>query len=141
MSQFIQPRFSRVAAAIGDPTRSLMLSRLLDGRYYTAKDLANHAGVTASTASQHLKVLVDERLAQVRAQGWHRYFMLADGNVATSAHALEALLRVADGSLPETRRRQAPAMRVAYAMHEVATDILQGNLGSVCAEPSFNQGG
>jgi len=108
MSAVVQPRFSRVAAAIGDPTRALMLSRLLDGRFYTAKDLALHAGVTASTASQHLKVLVDERLARVRAQGRHRYFMLADANVA---HALEALLRVADGALPETTRWRAPAMR------------------------------
>jgi DNA-binding transcriptional ArsR family regulator len=104
----MQPRFARVAAAIGDPTRALMLSRLLDGRYYTATDLAEHAGIAASTASQHLKLLVDERLARVRAQGRHRYFMLADANVA---HALEALLRVADGALPETTRWQAPAMR------------------------------
>ncbi len=108
MTPIVQPRFSRIAAAIGDPTRALMLSRLLDGRFYTAKDLAIHAGVTPSTASQHLKLLVDERLARVRAQGRHRYFMLADGNVA---HALEALLRVADGVLPETIRWQAPAMR------------------------------
>lgn len=104
----MQPRFARVAAVIGDPTRALMLSRLLDGRYYTATDLAEHAGIAASTASQHLKLLVDERLARVRAQGRHRYFMLADANVA---HALEALLRVADGALPETTRWQAPAMR------------------------------
>ena len=103
-----QPRFARVAAAIGDPTRALMLSRLLDGRFYTATDLARHAGVSAPTASQHLKLLVEEGLARVRAQGRHRYYMLADGNVA---HALEALLRVADGALPETTRWQAPAMR------------------------------
>lgn len=103
-----QPRFARVAAAIGDPTRALMLSRLLDGRFYTATDLAGHAGVSAPTASQHLKLLVDEGLARVRAQGRHRYYMLADGNVA---HALEALLRVADGALPETVRWQTPAMR------------------------------
>jgi DNA-binding transcriptional ArsR family regulator len=103
-----QPRFARVAAAIGDPTRALMLSRLLDGRFYTATDLAQHAGVSAPTASQHLKLLVEEGLARVRAQGRHRYFMLADGNVA---HALEALLRVADGALPESVRWQAPAMR------------------------------
>ncbi|GGC60796.1 ArsR/SmtB family transcription factor [Undibacterium terreum] len=108
MKQVIQPRFSRVAAAIGDATRAQMLSRLLDGRFYTAKELALCAGVTAPTASQHLKVLVDERLARVRTQGRHRYFMLADGNVA---HALEALLRVADGALPETSRWHAPAMR------------------------------
>jgi DNA-binding transcriptional ArsR family regulator len=103
-----EPRFARVAAAIGDPTRALMLSKLLDGRYYTATDLAQHAGIAASTASQHLKLLVDEGLARVRTQGRHRYFMLADANVA---HALEALLRVADGTLPEATRWQAPAMR------------------------------
>jgi DNA-binding transcriptional ArsR family regulator len=108
MSMAAQPRFARVAAVIGDPTRALMLSRLLDGRYYTATDLAEHAGIGASTASGHLKLLVDERLARVRAQGRHRYFMLADANVA---HALEALLRVADGNLPESTRWQAPAMR------------------------------
>ncbi|SHM30260.1 DNA-binding transcriptional regulator, ArsR family [Duganella sacchari] len=108
MNTTAQPRFARVAAAIGDPTRALMLSRLLDGRFYTATDLAQHAGVSAPTASQHLKLLVEEGLARVRAQGRHRYYMLADGNVA---HALEALLRVADGSLPETTRWQAPAMR------------------------------
>lgn len=104
----VQPRFGRAAAAIGDPTRSLMLARLLDGRLYTATELADCAGVAASTASQHLKVLIEERLIRVRAQGRHRYFTLADGNVA---HALEALLRVADTALPETTRWQASSMR------------------------------
>ena len=85
-----------------------MLARLLDGRHYTAKELADHGGVTAATASQHLRLLVDEHLVRVRAQGRHRYFTLADGNVA---QALEALLRVADGPLPESTRWQAPAMR------------------------------
>lgn len=85
-----------------------MLSRLLDGRFYTATELSQHAGVSAPTASQHLKLLLDESLVRVRAQGRHRYYMLADGNVA---HALEALLRVADGALPESTRWQAPAMR------------------------------
>jgi len=103
-----QPRFARIAAAIGDPTRALMLSRLLDGRFYTATELAQHAGVAAPTASQHLRLLVDEGLARARAQGRHRYYMLADGNVA---HALEALLRVADGALPESTRWKAPSMR------------------------------
>lgn len=119
------PRFARVAAAIGDPTRALMLSRLLDGRYYTATDLAAHAGVSAPTASQHLKLLVDEGLARVRAQGRHRYFMLADGNVA---QALEALLRVADGALPETTRWQAPAMR-ALRHARTCYGHLAGELG------------
>jgi DNA-binding transcriptional ArsR family regulator len=104
----IEPRFARIAAAIGDHTRARMLARLLDGRAYTATELASHAGVAAPTASQHLKLLLDEGLARVRAQGRHRYFTLADADVA---HALEALLRVADSAPPESARWQADAMQ------------------------------
>lgn len=103
-----EPRFTRVAAAIGEASRATMLSRLLDGRHYTGRELAGHAGVSAATASGHLKLLVDERLVRVRAQGRHRYYTLADSNVA---HALEALLRVADAPAPESTRWRSPAMR------------------------------
>src|SRR3954470_24969709 len=82
-----QPRLAHVAAAIGDPARAAMLSRLLDGRYHTAAELARQADVAASTASQHLKILLQAQLVRVRPQGRHRYFMLADGDIA---HALEA---------------------------------------------------
>lgn len=107
-----EPRLARVAAAIADPTRARVLARLLDGRLHTAGELATHAGVGAATMSAHLKLLVDEGLARVRPQGRHRYFGLADGDVA---HALETLLRVADGRDAEpaadVRRWQRPEMR------------------------------
>jgi DNA-binding transcriptional ArsR family regulator len=108
-----EPRLARVAAAIADPTRARTLARLLNGRLHTAGELATHAGVTAATMSAHLKRLVDEGLARVRPQGRHRYFGLADGDVA---HALEALLRVADGRdaigpAADLRRWQRPEMR------------------------------
>ncbi|MFG6414516.1 ArsR/SmtB family transcription factor [Roseateles sp. DC23W] len=107
-----EPRLARVAAAIADPTRARVLARLLDGRLHTAGELAMHAGVAAPTMSAHLKLLVDEGLARVRPQGRHRYFGLADGDVA---HALEALLRVAHGRDAEpaadVRRWQKPEMR------------------------------
>lgn len=136
MSAPVQPRFARVAAAIGEPTRALMLSRLLDGRCYTATELAEHAGVAASTASQHLKILLDEGLTQVRAQGRHRYFMLADADVA---HALEALLRVADGALPETTRWHAPAMR-SLRHARSCYGHLAGELGVQLCETFVAQG-
>lgn len=107
-----EPRLARIAAAIADPTRARVLARLLDGRLHTAGELATHAGVGAATMSAHLKLLVDEGLARVRPQGRHRYFGLADGDVA---HALEALLRVADGRdadpAADLKRWQKPAMR------------------------------
>lgn len=109
-----EPRLARIAAAIADPTRARTLARLLDGRLHTAGELAAHAGVGAATMSAHLKLLVDEGLAIVRPQGRHRYFGLADGDVA---HALEALLRVADrrdghdGPAADLKRWQRPRMR------------------------------
>lgn len=106
-----EPRLARIAAAIADPTRARVLARLLDGRLHTAGELATHSGVGAATMSAHLKLLVDEGLARVRPQGRHRYFGLADGDVA---HALEALLRVADGRdagpAADVRRWQKPQM-------------------------------
>jgi DNA-binding transcriptional ArsR family regulator len=109
-----EPRLARVAAAIADPTRARTLARLLDGRLHTAGELAAHAGVGAATMSAHLKLLVDEGLARVRPQGRHRYFGLADGDVA---HALEALLRLADRRdgddepAADLKRWQRPEMR------------------------------
>lgn len=109
MDSAAQPRIARVAAAIGDATRARMLTRLLDGCHHTAKELADHAGIAASTASGHLRLLLDEQLVRARSQGRHRYFALADGNVA---QALEALLRVADGAAAPASptRWRSPAM-------------------------------
>lgn len=107
-----EPRLARVAAAIADPTRARMLARLMDGRMHTAGELAAAAGVGAATMSAHLKLLLDEGLTRLRVQGRHRYYGLADGNVA---HALEALMQLAAGreaSEPAALRRwHQPAMR------------------------------
>lgn len=89
----VEPRFARIAAAIGDPTRARMLSALLGGVSLPAGEIARAAGVNASTASEHLALLVDEGLVAVRAQGRHRYFSVSDADVA---HALEALSLVAE---------------------------------------------
>lgn len=120
-----QPRLAHVAAAIAEPARAAMLGRLLDGRYHTAGELAAHAGIAASTASQHLKILADAQLVRLRPQGRHRYFMLADADVA---HALEALLRVADGLTPEAARWERTAMH-ALRFARCCYGHLAGRLG------------
>ncbi|MGI9027167.1 MAG: ArsR/SmtB family transcription factor [Burkholderiaceae bacterium] len=88
-----EPRFARIASMIGDPTRARMLAHLLDGTLATAGELARAVDVTPQTASAHLSKLLDAELVSMRAQGRHRYFKLADGDIA---HALEALAIVAE---------------------------------------------
>jgi DNA-binding transcriptional ArsR family regulator len=88
-----EPRFSRIAAVIADPTRARMLAALLGGEYRSAGELAKLAGITPQAASTQLAQLLDNGLIAMRQQGRHKYFALADADVA---HALEALSIVAE---------------------------------------------
>ncbi len=96
------PDISRVAALIGDPARANMLMALMNGKALTASELAAEAGVTAQTASGHLGKLQSGDLVQVRKQGRHKYFALANADVAA---ALEGLMGLAAGQL---RTRTGP---------------------------------
>ncbi|HEX3139315.1 MAG TPA: winged helix-turn-helix domain-containing protein [Rhizobacter sp.] len=78
---------------IGDPTRARMLGALMGGCFFAAGELAQAAGVTPQTASTHIAKLVENELVVARSQGRHRYFRLADADIA---HALEALSLVAE---------------------------------------------
>lgn len=88
-----EAHFSRIAAVIADPTRARMLAALLGGEYRSAGELATAAGATPQAASTQLAQLVDNALVAVRNQGRHKYFCLADTDVA---HALEALALVGE---------------------------------------------
>ncbi|WBS03954.1 helix-turn-helix domain-containing protein [Pseudoduganella sp. SL102] len=85
-------RLARIAAAIAEPARARMLCSLLDGHARTSTELSVVAGIGASTASAHLARLQEDGLLRQLAQGRHRYYSLAGGEVAA---ALEALLVVA----------------------------------------------
>lgn len=110
------PDFTRIAALIGDPARANILSALLGGDALTARELAEAAGVTPATASSHLTQLCEAGLLWPRKQGRHRYFALADAEVA---HVLETLAGFA-ASRGHMRNRPGPkdqemrAARVCY---------------------------
>lgn len=75
----------RVLAA---PARSAMLNLLMDGTTRPASELAAYARVSAATTSEHLAVLRDAGLVAGEARGRHRYYRLANAEVA---EALEHL--------------------------------------------------
>jgi DNA-binding transcriptional ArsR family regulator len=100
-----EPRLARIAALVADPSRARMLAFLLSGEYASAGELARTASVGAATASAHLVKLVDAGLLVCEPRGRHRYFRIADADVA---HALEALAMVAERSSHD-RAWSAPA--------------------------------
>ncbi len=80
-----------VAALVGDPARANMLTALLSGRALTATELAQEAGVTPQTASSHLAKLEGGGLIEPEKQGRHRYYRLADPDVADVLEKLAGL--------------------------------------------------
>jgi DNA-binding transcriptional ArsR family regulator len=117
------PNITRIAAAIGDPVRAEMLSALMAGRALTATELAAHAGITKQTGSTHLRRLLDARLVVVHAQGRHRYFAIANEDVA---HLLERMTGIAADAVHVRLRTgpREPALRKA----RVCYDHLAGEL-------------
>lgn len=98
------------AALIGDPSRAAMLQALMDSRAQPAGALAWAAGLSAQAASNHLAKLVEGGLLSVERQGRHRYYRLANAEVA---HAIEALSLLAAPvrSLEQPRSPKARALR------------------------------
>ena len=117
------PSIARVAALIGDPSRAQILSALMADRALTATELSAHANVTRQTMSSHLAKLLDAKLISVAAQGRHRYFRLADREVA---RLIESLMGVAfrTGAVRLASSPRDPALRKA----RVCYDHLAGEL-------------
>jgi DNA-binding transcriptional ArsR family regulator len=118
------PNIAAIAAMVGDPARANMLTALLNGEALTASELALEANVTKQTASSHLAKLVAAGLVAVEAQGRHRYYRLADADVAG---LLETLMGVAARAKALRTRPgpKEPALRHARLCY----DHLAGELG------------
>src|SRR5437588_4459823 len=118
------PDIAMVAALVGDPARANMLTALMTGRALTATELAHQAGITPQTASSHLSKLEAGGLVEQEKQGRHRYYRLADPDVADVLESLQGLAARA-GHLRVRTGPKDPALRHA----RVCYDHLAGDLG------------
>ncbi|MEW1547367.1 ArsR/SmtB family transcription factor [Streptomyces tsukubensis] len=127
-----------VASLLADATRAAFCLALLDGRPWSAGELARHTGVAASTATGHLHLLVASGLLVEERRGRHRYVALAGPEVAALVESLAALApgvsRVPPRSLSAARTSRALARgRTCY-------DHLAGELGVAVTDALTGRG-
>ncbi len=115
---------SAVAALLAEPSRAAMLTALTDGRALAAGELARVGGVGAATASAHLARLLKGGLVTVVRQGRHRYYRLADAEVA---EVMEALARISPRPAVRSLRQSTRARLLAEA--RTCYDHLAGRAG------------
>lgn len=129
------PDIAGIAALIGDPARANMLTALMSGKALTVSELAEEAGVTIQTASSHLSKLDEGGLLRPRKQGRHKYFALANDQVA---HVLEGLMGLAAGS-GYLRKRTGPR-DAELRQARVCYNHLAGDMGTQMFDSLMAQG-
>ena len=113
-----------VAAVLGDRTRAGFVTLLLSRRTLTAGELAQLTGVSPSSASQHLRKLVDAGLLTSEWKGRQRWYRLTSAEVA---EAVEALSRIAPLAPVRSLREATAAAKLRYARS--CYDHLAGRIG------------
>jgi DNA-binding transcriptional ArsR family regulator len=113
------------AGLLADRSRAAMCLALLDGRAWTATELARQAGIGRPTATEHLNALVDAGVLAEERQGRHRYVRLAGVEIAQLLEEMSALV-----GQPE----RPVSLRTVQAGHHLAAartcyDHLAGTLG------------
>lgn len=126
-----------LAAQVADPTRAALCLALLDGRAWTAGELAREAGVAPSTASAHLDRLVAGGLLAEERQGRHRYVRLAGPGQAA---LLETLLAHVGPPAPATGSLRRVRSSAALARARTCYDHLAGRLGVALAAAMVGRG-
>ena len=117
---------ARLAGALADRTRASFCLALLDGRAWTAGELAHRAGVARSTTSEHLDRLVADGLLVEERQGRHRYVRLADADTAELIESLSAHAPAPSGAPASLRTATAQS---ALQRGRTCYDHLAGRLG------------
>lgn len=86
-----EEHFISISGLLCEPARARMLWNLLDGRAYTAGELAIAADISPTSASNHLAKLREGGIVKVEIQGRHRYYALANAEIAYVAEAMANL--------------------------------------------------
>lgn len=126
-----------LAGLLADHTRASFCLALLDGRAWTAGELAALAGVSPSTATEHLGKLVAGGLLAERRQGRHRYVQLADPGVAELIERLAAQVEPVPRASATLRASRAAE---ALARGRTCYDHLAGRLGVAVTDALASRG-
>lgn len=125
----METQIAYISSLIGDPIRLNILWMLLDGRAYTATELAVVADTSPQNISIHLSKLLQAELLKVEKQGRHRYYRFARPEVAYSIEAMANLI-------PEKNRRKHTDTSPDSGIKHCRTcyDHLAGKVGVLLTE-------
>lgn len=131
-------RMAEIGAVLGEPARATMLAALMDGRAFTATELARTARISPQTASGHLSRMVETGLLKVERQGRYRYHRLASAKLA---QMLEMLMCMAsEASMAAVSPPLVGPRDAALRRARTCYDHLAGELGVAISDALLERG-
>jgi DNA-binding transcriptional ArsR family regulator len=130
----MEKEIEHITSLIGNPVRTKILWALLDGRAYTATELAVCAETSPQNLSMHLSKLIQAELLAVESQGRHKYYRFARQEVA---YAIEAISNL----IPEENQKRIVRKDDNSAIRHCRTcyDHLAGKVGVMITESLLKQ--
>ena len=130
----MEDQFIKTASLIGDPTRASILWTLLDGRAFTATELAVSANTSPQNISMHLGKLLDADLLCVEKQGRHKYYRFSNKEVAYALEAMASLVPKPKVSV-ENKAENYPPIKFCRTCY----DHLAGKIGVALTDSLLEQ--
>ncbi|MDP4261176.1 MAG: helix-turn-helix transcriptional regulator [Bacteroidota bacterium] len=130
----MEKQFKQIASLIGDPTRAAIMWTLLDGKAFTATELAIAADTSPQNISMHLAKLVQADLLYAEIQGRHRYYKFSRKDVA---YAIEAMASLVPN--PDMHDKSGPENSSAIKYCRSCYDHVAGKVGVSIADGLLRQ--
>ena len=126
--------FISTASLLCEPSRAKIVWNLLDGRAYTASELALVSDLSATSVSNHLSKLLHGEIVKVDVQGRHRYYSFANSEVA---YVVESMANLSNQKPTSKLDKQLSKNDVKYC--RTCYDHLAGKVGVLIADKLISQ--
>ncbi|KAF2325795.1 winged helix-turn-helix transcriptional regulator [Flavobacterium daemonense] len=130
----MEDQFIKTSSLIGDPTRASILWTLMDGRAFTATELAVSVNTSPQNISMHLGKLLDADLLCVEKQGRHKYYRFSNKEVAYALEAMASLV-----PKPEVSLKNKPENYPPIKFCRTCYDHLTGKIGVAVTDSLLEQ--
>ncbi|NOT93903.1 ArsR/SmtB family transcription factor [Ferruginibacter sp.] len=130
----MENQFKNIASLIGDPVRATIMWTLMDGKAFTATELAITADTSPQNISMHLTKLVNAELLAVETQGRHKYYKFSRKEIA---YAIEAMVNLIPHTtaLKKINTEDTPAIKHCRTCY----DHLAGKVGVAITDSLLEQ--
>jgi DNA-binding transcriptional ArsR family regulator len=126
--------FISTASLLCEPSRAKIVWNLLDGRAYTASELALVSNLSPTSVSNHLSKLLNGEIVKVDVQGRHRYYSFANSEVA---YVVESMANLSNQKPTSKLDKQLSKNDVKYC--RTCYDHLAGKVGVLIADKLVSQ--